>query len=193
MSQFINTYEVGDRDERHWGFYEVIDVGFLPEEEGGYAYCDKLLGLSPGKSLSVQMHYFRREKWVVTKGEIVVTMGNTIDTLKDYVVKVGETVELPECGIHSAKNRSNSVVEYKERQLGPILDEGDNIRFPSKEDPRTADFDSVARNIENYIKLGFPQQLEGKWSEAYKMFDPEKAEFQAPKNDDACCSCCCSH
>lgn len=181
MSDYINTYKVGDEDKRHWGFYEVTAVGFLPSAEGGWAHCDKVIGLNPGCKLSVQKHFFRREIWEVTKGEIIVSKGDTPATVQEYVVKAGEKIELPEAGIHFVENRSGAEAVFEERQFGPVLDEGDNVRFPTVEDPRETDFDAVARNIALFKEKGFPEKLKGKWSEAYAEYDPSAPELHIAK------------
>ena len=54
---------------RHWGSYTVL------EEAGGYKV--KRITVTPGKRLSLQLHYQRSEHWVVIKGRARVTRGET--------------------------------------------------------------------------------------------------------------------
>lgn len=196
----INHYDVeGDNqdtfDVRHWGSYEVLDTGSLTVEEGGWAYCDKVIALRPGAKLSVQKHNFRREDWAVLKGEIVVSHGDTPDDIKETVVSAYGNVRkihLPENGIHFVENRSNEVAHFYERQYGPLLDERDNLRYPTKSsytsdgcylkgDSRQSDFEGVAESITSFEAKGFDKILDGYWSMAYKNLDLKEAALHEPR------------
>ena len=62
-----NNYKRGDKDTRPWGTWEVLDAG-----DG---FCVKRICVTPGNILSLQLHHFRSEHWIIVKGEAVVTLG----------------------------------------------------------------------------------------------------------------------
>ena len=49
----METYKIGDSDERPWGRYVVTGVGVTPD---GVEYCEKQMTLRPGQVLSMQSH-----------------------------------------------------------------------------------------------------------------------------------------
>ena len=62
-----NAYKRGDKDNRPWGTWEVLDAG-----DG---FCVKRICVTPGNILSLQSHHHRSEHWIIVKGEAVVTLG----------------------------------------------------------------------------------------------------------------------
>lgn len=77
-----NTYKRGDKDNRPWGTWEVLDAGDN--------FCVKRICVTPGNILSLQSHNFRSEHWIIVKGEAVVTLG------EEKIVKKGGRI-----GLHS--------------------------------------------------------------------------------------------
>lgn len=111
-----NNYKRGDHDTRPWGTWEVLDS----EAD----FCVKRIKVSPGGKLSLQMHHFRSEHWIMVKGEATITLGEEI-----VRKKAGENVFIPVEVKHRIENNSNEDVEFIEVQIGQNLDENDIVRF----------------------------------------------------------------
>ncbi len=111
-----NTYKRGEKDDRPWGTWEVIDCG-----EG---YCVKHITVNPEGVLSLQLHHFRAEHWNIVKGNAVVVLGE--DTL---LKKAGESVYIPVETKHQIKNQAKEPLEFIEVQVGKNLDENDIVRY----------------------------------------------------------------
>ena len=102
--------------QRTWGKYEVIDVGT--------AHQVKKLIISPGKGISLQMHHKRSEHWVVIKGIATVTRGG-----ETFDLETNESTHIPLGVIHRLENRTESVLEIIEVQVGEYFGEDDIVRF----------------------------------------------------------------
>lgn len=111
-----NNYKRGDHDTRPWGTWEVLDS----EAD----FCVKRIKVTPGGKLSLQMHHFRSEHWIMVKGEATITLGEEI-----IRKKAGENVFIPVEVKHRIENNSNEDVEFIEVQIGQNLDENDIVRF----------------------------------------------------------------
>ena len=111
-----NNYKKGDRDNRPWGTWEVLD--------SGDGFCVKRICVTPGNILSLQSHDFRNEHWIIVSGEAVVTLG------EDKIVKkAGENVFIPVKMNHRIQNNTDKNMEFIEVQTGETLDENDIIRY----------------------------------------------------------------
>lgn len=111
-----NSYQKGQKDNRPWGTWEVLDAG-----EG---FCVKRILVTPGNILSLQSHDFRCEHWVIVSGEALVTLG------EDKIVKkAGENVFIPVKVKHRIQNNTQQDMEFIEVQCGDNLDENDIIRY----------------------------------------------------------------
>lgn len=101
---------------RPWGSFHVIF--------GGPGFQLKLLEVHPGHKLSLQMHKRRAEHWVVTEGEIIVTLNEDQVTLgyNDYI-------HIPLGAKHRIENRGPVTARLVELQLGDYLGEDDIIRL----------------------------------------------------------------
>lgn len=114
-----NNYKRGDRDTRPWGTWEVLDA-----EDN---FCVKRICVTPGSILSLQLHHFRSEHWIIVKGEAVVTLGD------DKIVrKANESVYIPAETKHRIQNETNENMEFIEIQTGENLDENDIVRLEDK-------------------------------------------------------------
>ncbi len=114
-----NLYERGQHDTRPWGTWEVIDCG----ED----FCVKRIKVNSGEVLSLQLHHFRAEHWIIVCGEAEVTLGEqTLDK------KAGESVYIPVETKHRIQNNGTSELEFIEIQTGENLDENDIVRFEDK-------------------------------------------------------------
>lgn len=111
-----NNYKRGDHDTRPWGTWEVLD------SEANF--CVKRIKVIPGGKLSLQLHHYRSEHWVIVKGEALITLGDELITKK-----AGENVFIPVEVKHRIQNNSNQDIEFIEVQIGDNLDENDIVRL----------------------------------------------------------------
>lgn len=111
------NYKKGDSDVRPWGTWEVL--------EASEHFCVKKITVNPNAILSLQMHNYRSEHWIITEGKAMVVLGD--DTLYR---KANDSVYIPVKTKHRIKNSSeNQKLIFIEVQTGEKLDESDIIRF----------------------------------------------------------------
>ena len=111
------NYQKGDSDIRPWGTWEVL--------ESKNTFCVKKITVNPQAILSLQMHNFRAEHWIIVDGEAMVVLGD--ETL--YLTH-NESTYIPVKTKHRIKNTSsNKPLVFIEIQTGEKLDEDDIIRF----------------------------------------------------------------
>lgn len=103
-------------ENRPWGRFEV-----LRDED---YFKSKIIRVEPGQKLSYQSHAKRAEHWVVIKGEALVVLND-----KEIIVKQGEHIYIPQQSKHRMFNRTNSVVEFIEVQVGTYFGEDDIVRY----------------------------------------------------------------
>lgn len=101
---------------RPWGWYDGIAKG-----EG---FQVKLIHVQPGKSLSLQMHKYRSEHWIVVKGCAKVVRGN-----ESFILNANESTFIPLGTKHQLSNIGDADLEIIEVQSGSYLGEDDIIRF----------------------------------------------------------------
>jgi mannose-6-phosphate isomerase len=107
---------VGEKDERPWGRYEVL------EERDGFKV--KRLEVNPGARLSLQRHSRRSEHWVVVAGRADVVCGE-----RELQLEKGAHIYLPAETNHRLGNSSDQPLVLIEVQLGDYLGEDDIIRL----------------------------------------------------------------
>ena len=111
-----NLYKRVQKDTRPWGTWEVI--------EAGDGFCVKRIRVTPGHILSLQLHHYRAEHWIIVKGEALVTLG------EDKILKkANESVYIPAETKHRIQNNTQQDMEFIEVQTGDNLDENDIVRF----------------------------------------------------------------
>lgn len=115
----MDLYKEGQREERLWGFYEVLKYDVRDHQE----VCEKILNINPRRALSLQRHKFRSEHWEVLSGTIVVILDGIIRQLTH-----GDTLFIPMGAVHCIINLSVYNAVLKEKQFGTCREE-DNIRF----------------------------------------------------------------
>ncbi|MEE9604855.1 MAG: glycosyltransferase [Candidatus Scalindua sp.] len=99
-----------------WGKWEVL----LDEP----TYKVKRITVLPGKRLSYQKHFRRKEHWMVVEGKAVVTIdGKEIDLVK------GGTIDIPKEAAHRIANNDDKQLMFIEIQLGEYFGEDDIIRL----------------------------------------------------------------
>ncbi len=111
------NYKRGDHDTRPWGTWEVLD--------SGEHFCVKKIIVNPEAILSLQLHHFRAEHWIIVEGDAMVVLGE--DTLFRHQ---NDAIYIPEETKHRIKNVSSSApLTFIEIQTGSTLDENDIVRF----------------------------------------------------------------
>ncbi len=84
----------------------------------------KLIEVKPGESLSLQMHKFRSEHWVVVKGTALVKIDNI-----EKILKENESTYIPIYSKHQLSNPGETNLLIIEVQSGTYLGEDDIVRF----------------------------------------------------------------
>jgi mannose-1-phosphate guanylyltransferase/mannose-6-phosphate isomerase len=100
---------------RPWGYFESLNLGDR--------FQVKLLHVSPGAMLSLQMHHHRSEHWVVVRGTAKVTIGDV-----EKLVQENESVYITATQWHRLENPGKVPLEIIEVQIGSYLGEDDIIR-----------------------------------------------------------------
>jgi mannose-1-phosphate guanylyltransferase / mannose-6-phosphate isomerase len=101
---------------RPWGYYEGIDVG--------ERFQAKRIMVKQGARLSLQMHQYRAEHWVVVSGKARVTRGE--DSL---VLHEDQSTYIPLGVKHRLENIGDEPLYLIEVQSGSYLGEDDIVRF----------------------------------------------------------------
>ena len=104
---------------RPWGSYFTI--------AGGDTWQVKKIEVSPGASLSLQMHYHRSEHWVVVSGKALIEIEG-----KKKLLNKNESAYIPIGSKHRLSNPGNSPLILIEVQSGDYFGEDDIIRFKDK-------------------------------------------------------------
>lgn len=100
---------------RPWGFFETLNL--TPH------FQVKLLHVTPGAALSLQMHHHRSEHWIVVSGTAKVTIGDT-----EMLIRENESVYITATQWHRLENPGKVPLEIIEVQIGTYLGEDDIIR-----------------------------------------------------------------
>ncbi len=101
---------------RPWGSYQSID--------SGTNFQVKRICVKPGAKLSLQMHHYRAEHWIVVKGTATVTRGEEVFILEENqstYISIGQK--------HRLENATLLPLEIIEVQSGSYLGEDDIVRF----------------------------------------------------------------
>jgi mannose-6-phosphate isomerase-like protein (cupin superfamily) len=102
---------------RPWGSYTIL--------EDTEKYKIKKVIVNPGEKLSLQMHHYRSEHWVIVKGMAQVSLGKE----EDKFVRVGESIYVPSCTWHQLSNPGLLPLEVIEVEIGEYLNEDDIVRY----------------------------------------------------------------
>lgn len=101
---------------RPWGTFTVL--------EESQAFKIKRIEVKPGASLSLQMHEFRSEHWVVVSGLAKVTNGDD-----EIMIRPNESTYIPAGHKHRLSNPGSVNCVLIEVQCGVYLGEDDIVRF----------------------------------------------------------------
>ena len=101
---------------RPWGWYDSIDEG--------EHFKVKRIQVKPGASLSLQMHHYRAEHWIVVKGTAQITNGDQVISLTE-----NQSTYIPQGQKHRLANLGSTPLEIIEVQSGSYLGEDDIVRF----------------------------------------------------------------
>ena len=111
------TYKRGEHDTRPWGTWEVLD--------SGDNFCVKKITVNPEAILSLQLHNFRSEHWIIVDGTAMIVLDEDI-----LYRQKNDAVYITVKTKHSIKNTSlTEPLVFIEIQTGDRLDESDIIRF----------------------------------------------------------------
>ena len=101
---------------RPWGGYTSILTGDR--------FQVKRIFVHPGKKLSLQRHFHRSEHWIMVKGTAEVTIGDSVQMLRE-----NESVYIPQGEVHRLANPGKIMLEMIEVQTGSYLGEDDIVRI----------------------------------------------------------------
>ena len=101
---------------RPWGYYKQISEG--------KNWKVKEIFVKPNSSLSLQLHNFRSEHWVVVSGVANVQIGDSF-----FILKKNESIYVPVKEKHKLTNSSAQPLSIIEVQNGSYLGEDDIKRF----------------------------------------------------------------
>ena len=105
-----------ERDDRPWGYYEVVDAADT--------FRVKRICVRPGQRLSYQRHTQRSEHWYVVAGSGVATIDGA-----DLRLDLGSTVEIAAGTAHRVANDGAVDLVFVEVQTGAYFGEDDIERL----------------------------------------------------------------
>ena len=104
------------KEERPWGWYEVIDEG--PR------YKVKKIEVGVGQKLSLQKHWHRAEHWVIVEGTALVEVEGSED-----IVYENQSTYIPLGSMHRLSNPGKIPLKIIEVQSGSYVGEDDIERY----------------------------------------------------------------
>lgn len=124
VKNLVDTLKISDEkiisehvfENRPWGQFEIL-------HDEPY-FKSKIIRVEAGQKISYQSHAKRSEHWVIVKGEAVVILND-----KECFLKQGEHIFIPQGAKHRILNRSNTMVEFIEVQVGSYFGEDDIVRY----------------------------------------------------------------
>ena len=116
---FRNDYARGQKDERPWGTWEVLDAG--------PGWCAKRIAVHPGGILSLQKHQHRAEVWTVVAGQARISQDGRV-----FDLGPGETTRHDVGVVHRIENPGTETMVFIEVQTGRELREDDIERLEDR-------------------------------------------------------------
>ena len=115
---------------RPWGFYEKLAAGAN--------YQVKYLVVNPGSALSLQLHHYRSEHWVIISGEAEVVKGESV-----FRLYPNQSTYIEKGVKHRLSNPGGEPLLIIEAQSGEYLGEDDIVRLD----------DAYGRVVESSVSL----------------------------------------
>jgi mannose-1-phosphate guanylyltransferase / mannose-6-phosphate isomerase len=115
-AQGHESHKIHRTVHRPWGTYTVL------EEDTRFKI--KRIEVSPGASLSLQMHHHRSEHWIVVSGTAVVVNGD-----QELMLRTNESTYIPAGHKHRLRNPGLLPLVMIEVQSGEYLGEDDIVRY----------------------------------------------------------------
>ena len=84
----------------------------------------KRVVVDAGAALSLQLHHYRSEHWVVVSGVVLVTNGD-----QKFTLQVGQSTYVPQETVHRLANPGTEPLQIIEVQTGSYLGEDDIVRL----------------------------------------------------------------
>jgi mannose-6-phosphate isomerase len=106
----------GERDERPWGSYEVL--------EDAATHKVKRIEVREGRRLSYQRHARRAEHWFVVSGTAEVTLDG-----EGFQLAAGQAIDIPRGAAHRITNTGTGPLVFIEVQHGDYFGEDDIERL----------------------------------------------------------------
>ena len=124
VKQIVERLKKEERPESHlhrrvyrpWGHYETVDKA--------QTFLVKRITVKPGACLSLQMHHYRSEHWIVVSGIATVTRGEEV-----FLLHENESTYIPVCVRHRLENAGVTDLQLIEVQSGSYLGEDDIVRY----------------------------------------------------------------
>ena len=112
----LNYFKKKNIFQRPWGHYINLyrGKGFLIKE----------LFVKPKGILSLQKHFYRSERWLITQGNAKITLDKKV-----FFKKTNETLTIPRGSVHRIENISDKPIKIMEAQIGKVLKETDIVRY----------------------------------------------------------------
>jgi len=101
---------------RPWGYYEILS--------DAADHKVKRIVVAPGGVLSLQRHQKRAEHWFIVSGSGLVTLED-----RQYPVRSGSSIDIPQGAAHRVKNISSDELVIIEVQTGSYFGEDDIERL----------------------------------------------------------------
>ena len=102
------------RIEKPWGHEEI----WAQTEQ----YVSKILHIRKGERLSLQHHIHKEENIRILKGNLMLTIGLTLETLQRKILHVGDTEHIPAGTIHRMEAiESCEIIEVSTTELEDIV------------------------------------------------------------------------
>ncbi len=107
------------KDFRPWGSFTSIETGSF--------WQVKKLEINPNASISLQLHHYRSEHWIIVNGKAKVEIDEKI-----FFLKKNESIYVPVGAKHRLSNEGKVPLILIEVQSGDYLGEDDIVRFEDK-------------------------------------------------------------
>ena len=104
------------KEERPWGWYDVIDQG--------ERFKVKNIEVKPDSSLSSQMHHHRAEHWVVVSGTALTECDG-----EEKLLSENQSTYIPVGSVHRLSNPGKLPLRIIEVQSGSYVGEDDIVRL----------------------------------------------------------------